>query len=125
MRSFYLVPTKLGKTHLFFKNFQFYNLPYKERVLELMWKIFHWPSVDKFLPNIDVLYVPGEQLVPSKKYKIFHTIHDIYHLKDSKWRLRIKLLKFSYRTYLPKVYKILTVSNYSKKIIEMFQGAKK
>ncbi len=104
-----------------FKNFKFYSLPYKTRVLELMWKIFHRPSVDKFLPNIDALYIPGEELVPSSKYKIFHTIHDIYHLKESKWQIRVNLLKFSYKTYLRKVYKILTVSNYSKKkILEMF-----
>ncbi len=96
-----------------FKNFQFYSLPFKTKLLELSWKILHWPIIDRYIPNIDALYVPGEQIVPSKKYKIFYTIHDTYHFEDYKWRVRMELLKLSYKIYLRRVYKILTVSNFS------------
>ena len=98
-----------------FNDIQFYSIPYKTRLLELSWKIFKAPNIDSFIPVVDAIYIPGEEQVISKKYKIFYTIHDIYHLKEKKYNIRTMLLRLAYRSYISQhVNKILTVSEFSK-----------
>ena len=104
-----------------FKDLKFFSLPYKTRFLEFSWKIIQGPSVDSFIPAVDAIYVPGEELVVSKKYKIFFTIHDTYHFDKNPKNLRKIILKYFYKLYLKRSHRILTVSNYSKmKILKQF-----
>jgi glycosyltransferase involved in cell wall biosynthesis len=111
----------LNNPFFLFKSLKFYSLPYKTRFLELSWKVINWPKIDNYIPNVDAIYVPGEELVSSQKYNIFFTIHDTYNFLQNPKNLRKLMLKHSYRLYLKKVCNILTVSHFSKKkISELF-----
>tara|TARA_X000001036_G_C20638332_1_gene790093 strand:- start:471 stop:1571 length:1101 start_codon:yes stop_codon:yes gene_type:complete len=115
----------LNNSFFLFKSLEFYSLPYKTRFLELSWKVINWPKIDNYIPNVDAIYVPGEEFVSSEKYNIFFTIHDTYNFLQNPKNLRKVMLKYSYRLYLKKVCKILTVSPFSKKkISELFLQSK-
>ena len=101
-----------------FKSLEFYSIPYKTRYLELFWKIFKFPKVDSFIPDVDAIYIPGEEQVISKKYKIFYTIHDIYQFHDESLSIRKRILLSAYKRYTRKnINKVITVSEFSKKDI--------
>ena len=101
-----------------FKNLDFYPIPYKTRLLELSWKIFKLPKVDSFIPNVDAIYIPGEEQVISRKHKIFYTIHDIYQFHDKSLSIRKRILLRAYERYVRKnINKVITVSEFSKKDI--------
>ena len=86
-----------------FKNVDFYSIPHKARLLELYWKLFKVPNVDSFIPGVDAIYIPGEEQVVSKKYKIFYTIHDIYQFREKPLTIRKRVLMLAYKRYVKKI----------------------
>ena len=71
---------------------------------------------------MDAIYIPGEELVCSKKYKIYFTIHDVYQFIEKPINIRKYLLKKSYGRYLKDAFKVITVSDFSKnEIIDHFK----
>lgn len=112
---------KHNKDYLF-QDLEFYSIPFSTRILELSWKLFRYPYIDQYIPEVDAIYVPGEELVCSKKYKIYFTIHDVYQFTEKPISIRKYLLKKSYSRYLKDAFKIITVSNFSKnEIIDHFK----
>ena len=103
------------------QDLEFYSIPFKTRALEISWKLFRYPYVDQYIPEVDAIYVPGEELVRSKKYKIYFTIHDVYQFTEKTFSIRKYLLKKSYGRYLKDAFKVITVSNFSKKVGYRFQ----
>ena len=97
-----------------FQDLEFYSIPFKTRVLEISWKLFRYPYIDQYIPEADAIYVPGEELVRSKKYKIYFTIHDIYQFTEKLISIRKYLLKKSYSRYMEDAFKVITVSDFSK-----------
>lgn len=112
---------KHNKDYLF-QDLEFYSIPFSTRILELSWKLFRYPCIDQYIPEVDAIYIPGEELVCSKKYKIYFTIHDVYQFIEKPINIRKYLLKKSYSRYLKDAFKIITVSDFSKnEIIDHFK----
>ena len=105
-----------------FKNLEFFQIPINTKYLELSWKLFNYPFVDQYLPKLDFIYVPGEELVATKNIDVYFTLHDVYQFLESPYSLRKYLLYLRYYKYLKGTKKIITVSSNSKNhIIKNFK----
>ncbi|QVL50092.1 MAG: glycosyltransferase family 4 protein [Thiocapsa sp.] len=57
------------------------QLPLPRRLLELLWRTVHVPSIDRWLDGADWLYCPKELYVPVRHARSAVTVHDVYRLE--------------------------------------------
>lgn len=57
------------------------RLPWSRKPLEICWKAFERPRIDRWLEAPDWIYCPAESLVPSRVSRVAVTVHDMHPLE--------------------------------------------
>lgn len=105
-------------------------LPLSGVMMDRLWKVAGWPTVDRYVRGSDLLYCPAHARLPAKVTPTVMTVHDVQALEpDLAWSHEWQHRHFrrKWLQWLPRAVgecaRVLTVSEFSKRRLVELAGA--